>query len=426
MIRNLRALSVRALSVALLATLALAASAHAVGEGRVLGTVVDQDGKPIAGLKVLLTLPGSDYKLERTTDAKGKFSLLVLDATKEYLLHLEQAGFTPFEETIKPKPGDTLRLDYTLTATKPAAPAGPSAEEIKELEGKNEAIAAFNEGVITLKTGDLAAASTKFEAAVKLNPELAPAYGALAEVYAEQGKNAEALAAAERYLELEPGNVRGLRVRYDAAKALGDKEKTSQALQALAAVDKSRDTAIRIYNLGAESSRAGNRDAAIAHLKQAIEIDPTLDQAYTALGQVLIVKKDFKQAAEVMDKLLARSPQNLEALTIRYEALNAAGDKAGAKAAQEAMKSVQASQNPDELFKQGVAQYNAGNPESAIETLAQAVAADPKHAKAHFMLGLAYASSNGAKAKEHLQTFLKLAPNDPDAATAKEMLTFIK
>lgn len=425
MIRSFRALSVRALSVALLATLALAASAHAVGEGRVLGTVVDQDGKPIAGLKVTLTQPGSDYKLERTTDAKGKFSLLVLDATKEYLLRLEQQGFSPFEETIKPKPGDTLRLDYTLTASAPV-PAGPSAEEIKALEGKNEAIAAFNEGVTTLKSGDLNAAAAKFEAAVKVNPELAPAYGALAEVYAELGKNAEALAAAERYLELEPGNVRGLRVRYDAAKALGDKEKTGQALQALAAVDKSRDTAIRIYNLGAESSRAGDRDAAVAHLKQAIEVDPTLDQAYTALGQVLIVKKDFKQAAEVMDKLLARTPQNIEALTIRYEALNAAGDKAGAKAALEAMKSVQASQNPDELFKQGVAQYNAGNPEGAIQTLGLAVAADPKHAKAHFMLGLAYASSNGAKAKEHLQTFLKLAPDDPDAATAKEMLTYIK
>ncbi len=422
MIRNLRALS-----VALLATLALAASAHAVGEGRVLGTVVDQNGKPIPNLKVSLTLPGSDYKLERKTDAQGKFSLLVLDATKEYLLRMELEGFSPFEETIKPKPGDTLRLDYTLTAQQAAPePTGPSADEIKALEGKNEAIAAFNEGVIALKGGDLNSAAAKFEAAVKVDPALAPAYGALAEVYAELGKNAEALAAAERYLELEPGNVRGLRVRYDAAKALGDKEKTGQALQALAAVDKSRDTAIRIYNLGAESSRAGDRDAAVAHLKQAIEIDPTLDQAYTALGQVLIVKKDFKQAAEVMEKLLARTPQNIEALTIRYEALNAVGDKAGAKAALEAMKSVQASQNPDELFKQGVAQYNAGNPEGAIQTLAQAVTADPKHAKAHFMLGLAYASSNGAKAKEHLQKFLALAPNDPDAATAKEMLTFIK
>lgn len=421
MIRNLRALS-----VALLATLALAASAHAVGEGRVLGTVVDPQGQPIAGLKVTLTQPGTDYKLERTTDAKGKFSLLVLDATKEYVLRMEREGYDPFQETIKPKPGDTLRLDYTLSISAPAAPAGPSAEEIKQLEGKNQAIAAFNEGVTTLKAGDLKTAAARFEAAVQQDSALAPAYGALAEVYAELGRNAEALAAAERYLELEPNNVRGLRVRYDAAKALGDKAKTAEALQALAAVDKSRDTAIRIYNLGAEASRAGDRDGAINHLKQAIQIDPTLDQAYTALGQVLIVKKDFKQAAEVMDKLLARSPQNLEALTIRYEALNASGDKAGAKAALEAMKSVQASQNPDELFKQGVAQYNAGNPEGAIQTLGLAVTADPKHAKAHFMLGLAYAGTNGAKAKEHLETFLKLAPNDPDAGTAKEMLTYLK
>jgi hypothetical protein len=31
-----------------------------------------------------------------------------------------------------------------------------------------------------------------------------------------------------------------------------------------------------------------------------------------------------------------------------------------------------------------------------------------------------------AQAKEHLQTFLQMAPNDPDAATAKEMLAYLK
>jgi tetratricopeptide (TPR) repeat protein len=420
MIRNLRALS-----LALLAAFALAASAHAVGEGRVIGTVTDDKGAPLGGVKVSFTRPGTDYKQEKTTDDKGKFSLLVLDATQEYTIRLDKEGYQSYEEVLKPKAQDTMRISYQLGKLVPVA-AGPSSEEVKELEGKNQAVTDFNEGVNLLRSNDLKSAAAKFEAATQGDPKLAPAYGALADIYAELGKNAEALAAADRFLELEPGNVRGLRVRFDALKAMGDKAKTDQALDALAAVDKSRETAVRIYNLGAESSRSGDRDGAIAYLKKAIEVDPTLDQAYSALGQVYMVKKSYKEAVASLEPLLARDPQNLEALTIRFEALKAAGDKEGAKAAEAAMKTAQASQSPETLYKQGVAQYNSNNLVSAIETLERAVSVDPKHAKAHYMLGLAYAGSDTAKAKDHLQKFLELAPNDPDAAAAKEMLTYMK
>lgn len=418
MIRNLRALS-----LALLAAFALAASAHAVGEGRIIGTVTDDKGEPLPGVKITFTRPGTDYKQEKTADAKGKFTILVLDATQEYTIRLDKEGYQSYEEVLKPKPQDTLRISYQLGKL---APVGPSADELKELEGKNQAVAAFNEGVNALRANDLAAAAAKFEAATQSDPSLAPAFGALADVYVELGKNAEAVAAADRFLQLQPGDVRGIKARFDALKSMGDKAKTDEALETLIAVEKSRETAVRIYNLGAESSRAGNRDDAVAYLKRAIEVDPTLDQAYTALGQVYMVKKSYKEAVAALEPVLARDPQNLEALTIRFEALKSAGDKEGAKAAEAAMKTVQAAQSPEVLFKQGVAQYNSNNLPSAIETLEKAVAADPDYAKAHYMLGLAYAGSDTAKAKVHLQKFLELAPNDPDAAGAKEMLTYMK
>ena len=413
----------RALSIALCLALALAASAHAVGEGRVIGTITDPGGKPLPGIKITLTRPGTDYKQEKVTDKNGKFTILVLDATQEYVLRMEKEGYDAYEETIKPRPSDTLRLSYTLAENKPV---GPSEEEIQQIEGKNQAITAFNEGVTALQANNLPTAEAKFKEATTLDPSLAPAFGALAEVSAEQKKHAEALAAADRFLELEPGAVRGLRVRFDAIRALGDKEKLGPALDALVAADKSRETAVRIFNLGAEASRGGDRDGAIAYLKRAVEIDPTLDQAYTAMGQVLLVKKSFKEAAQAVDPVLARNPNNLEALTIRYEALKAAGDKAGAAAAQQAMKAAQAAMNPEDLFKQGVALYNANNMADAVAAFQMALTADPKHAKSHYMLGLAYAGTDAAKAKEHLTKFLELAPNDPDAAQAKEMLTYLK
>ncbi|HET9225616.1 MAG TPA: tetratricopeptide repeat protein [Thermoanaerobaculia bacterium] len=418
--------TLRALSIALCLVLALAASAHAVGEGRVIGTIANPEGKPIQGIKITVTRPGTNYKQEKVTDKNGKFTLIILDATQEYVLRMEKEGYDPYEETIKPKPEDVLRLSYTLAEMAPQQPAGPSEEEVKKLEGKNQAITAFNDGVSLLQANNLAGAAAKFEEATKLDPALAPAHGALAEVYSEQKKHAEALASADRYLELEPGNVRALRVRFDAIRALGDKEKLGPALDALVAADKSRETAVRLYNLGAEASRTGDRDGAVSYLKRAIEIDPTLDQAYTAMGQVLIVKKSYKEAIEAVDPLLARNPNNLEALTIRFEALKSSGDKAGAAKAQEAMKAAQSAMNPDDLFKQGVALYNANNMAGAVDAFKMALTVNPKHAKSHYMLGLAYAGTDAAKAKEHLEKFLELAPDDPDAAQAKEMLSYLK
>src|SRR5688572_23222837 len=171
----------RALAIALCLVLALAATAHAVGEGRIIGTVLNPEGKPIPGIKITLTRPGTNFKQEKVTDDKGKFIILILDATQEYVLQMEKAGYDPYQETIKPKPGDVLRLTYTLAETAAQPATGPSEEEVKKLEGENAAVAAFNEGVTTLQANDLPAAEVKFREATTLNPALAPAFGALAE-----------------------------------------------------------------------------------------------------------------------------------------------------------------------------------------------------------------------------------------------------
>ena len=178
----------RALSAALCLAFVLAVAAHAVGEGRIVGVVNDANGKPLKGIKVTMSRPGSTYKVEKVTDANGKFTLLVIDATLEYVLRLEKEGYTPFEETVKPRVEDTLRLSYTLGVSAPAEPAGPSEEEVKLLEGKNQAISAYNAGVTALQAGDLAAAAPKFDEATKLDPALALGFAALAEVNSEPSK----------------------------------------------------------------------------------------------------------------------------------------------------------------------------------------------------------------------------------------------
>jgi tetratricopeptide (TPR) repeat protein len=309
--------SIRTLFVCALLAFAAALPALAVGEGRILGTVLDASGAPVTDAKVLLTREGTSYKQEKKTDGKGTFTILVIDATKEYKLHIEKAGFLPVDETVKPKLQDTLRVTYTLEPEAKAA-ASPQA-----LTGENKAVLAYNEGVAKLQAQDKPAAIAKFEEAATLNPKLPDAQAVLAELYLDQGKNAEALAAAERYLALQPNAPRGLSVQYDAYTAMGDAAKADAALEALIQADPSRDTAVRLLNKGVNLFNASKVDEAVQIFERVLQIDPTL-------------------------------------------------------------------------------------------------------AKTHYMLGLSYANSgNNEKAKEHLSKFLELAPNDENAATAKEMLEYI-
>lgn len=415
----------RALLVALLLGLALTGTLYAQAQGRLQGTVVDQNGNPLEGIKVTVYVPNATYKVERTTDKKGKFSVLVVDAARNYRIKFEKEGFPPLEQPFRFNAGDTRVESFTL------AMSGPTEEQkaqAQKIEGQNKAVTAYNEGVGLIQANNLDGAVAKFQEALQIDPNLAQAYGVLADIHLKQNRWAEALAAAEKYAELKPAEAKGLRVlRYDAYKGMGDEAKANAALEDLVKNEPGRDAAVRVYNLGAEATRKDQTEVAIRHLRRAIEIDPTLADAYVNLANLYLAKKQNKEALEVADSLLQKDPKNTQVQSIRYAALTALGDKAAAKQAFDAMQAAAGDQTPQESFRQGVALYNANNIPEAMKAFERTLAKDPNHAKAHYVLGLALASSgNNAKAKEHIETFLKLAPNDPDAKEAQEMLGYLK
>ena len=65
---------------------------------------------------------------------------------------------------------------------------------------------------------------------------------------------------------------------------------------------------------------------------------------------------------------------------------------------------------------------------AALKLFEQSLAADPEYGKTHYMLGMCYISQGeNAKAREHLQAYIAVAEaGDADAATAKEMLSYLK
>lgn len=458
----------RVLAAALVAGAALAGAAAAIGQGRVMGTVVDGAGAPLAGVKVVILSPEMPtFHVEKTTDGHGQFNAILLDATREYRVRFEKAGYETLEQPLRPKVEDTLKQTFTLqSAAAPAAgetappatapgqapdagpqspaappasgagstappgasapqPAPPGAGSPSSPPPNPEAVKAYNDGVAALRAKDTAGAIAKMEQAQKLDPKLAAAPAVLADLYLDQKRPADAVAAADRALALEPGRPRLMLVRYQALRALGDRARAAQALDELLAhpsPEVARDLAVFLYNDAADASRAKDLDAAVADLKRALTVDPSLEPAYGALANIYMAKQDYRAALELADRWVATAPQSPQALQVRYEALTRLNDPR-AKEARAAMEQAHGGAAALSPLNHGIELYNTNHIPDAIKVFEGIVAADPRAAKAQYMLGLCYTNTGDlVRARASLEAFLKLAPDDPEAPTARQML----
>ena len=132
--------------------------------------------------------------------------------------------------------------------------------------------------------------------------------------------------------------------------------------------------------------------------------------------------KAYQKAITSANKALELAPDETDMYGVLYTAYTATGDKA--KAA-EAKKKLPA--NAGQLFNDAAKAINSGKDADAEPLLKQAIAADDKFSIAYYELGMLYVrAGKNADAKANLQKYLELDPNGKDAATAKEMLKYVK
>lgn len=188
------------------------------------------------------------------------------------------------------------------------------------------------------------------------------------------------------------------------------------------------EKAVIIFNEGAEASQMGDLVTAKQKMIEASTLNPQLTVAFSALAGFLHAEKDYTGAIEAAEKALALDPRDARSLRVAVEANTALGNKEKARAASVALAAVDPKAGAIDLFNQGVREYNTGTIPAALALFEQALAADPTYGRTHFMLGMCYISQGeNAKAKEHLESFIAVAEaDDADAATAKEMLSYIK
>ena len=299
-----------------------AAAAYAVAQARLHGSIKDEQGRPVAGAKITVSLADvPSFKVEEVSDEKGNYALTLIDATRTYTYRFEKEGFQTMEQTFKVPINSNEKRDFQMISLE-AAKMGVG-QAGRQLTDTEKAVLVFNEGAEAAQQGDNATARAKFAEALKLDATLSAAWTAQATISYTEKNYAAAVADAEKAVALDPKDGRALRILVEGYNELGDQEKVKTYSAALASAD----------------------------------------------------------------------------------------PKAGAA----------------DLYNQGIREYNAGNLDKAFELFEKSLEGDPSFAKTHYMLGMCHVNKGqNADAKQHFETFLAMAPDDPDAATAKEMLAYIK
>ena len=197
---------------------------------------------------------------------------------------------------------------------------------------------------------------------------------------------------------------------------------TVEAGSAAPTAQPTADPAILAYNEGANLANEGKVPEAIAKLEEAVTLKPDLTSGYEALARLYLRQKTYDKAIDRANKALAVDTDNMDMDAVLYESYTATGDKA--KAA-EYKKKLPA--NPRALFNDAAKLINANKDGEAEPLLKAAIAAEPNFAIAYYELGMIYVrSGKNADAKTNLEKYLELDPKGKDAATAKEMLKYVK
>ncbi len=378
----------------------------------VAGRVMNQQDELLTGVAITLVAAGAPELVQQAaTDKKGEFRFDLNAREEGYVMRLEKAGYAPFEVPMTPTAGEEKNVDIRLL------------DEGTRIAQSAHAV--YNAGAEAHKARDYETAKAKFLEAVEIDPSLVEAHLGLADVYLTQQSWAAAAAEAEQVLAAKPDGQQAQVIAYEAYRKLGDTAKVEALRGKLAADPKlAEQLAIQIYNEGARLTQTGDLTAAVAKFRAALELDPDLPQAFGGLATSYYNQEDWDGALAAAERLLELDPDSVLGRRIRY-LVHDVLQSPEATASLEAFMEVSPEDAAYALYERADMEFRAGNVEAAKSALLKILERAPDMARAHFTLAKIYVSTDVAKAKEHFQRFIELAPDDPEVATAKEMLGYL-
>ena len=252
------------------------------------------------------------------------------------------------------------------------------------------AITETNLGTALHEAGRLDEAVVRYEKAVALQPDYAPAYNNLGVTLRAQGKVDAAIAAYERGLERDSAYSD---LHYNLANALLAQNRADEAAAHLkTSLAGQPDSAATHNNLGTALAVKGQYEQAVAEFRAAIGMEPTSVLAHRNLGNALASMGRGAEARTALERAVALGPSDADANYDLGSLLLEEGRYAEAASRLRASLATNP-RSAQALNNLGIALASQGQLRDAIGAFAQALSIDP---------GFADAQKNLATAKQAL------------------------
>lgn len=192
-------------------------------------------------------------------------------------------------------------------------------------------------------------------------------------------------------------------------------------------ISEARELAIPVFNEGVAALETGDKAAALERFRQASEIDPDFAEASSATAAIAMELEDFATAADAGENLVRLQPDNLDAITTAYfaELMLIDIDRLIPSARRLAAANPEVVSN--EMVQHATVLFDNNEFAGSRSMLEIVIEKAPETAAAHLQLGLVCnMAGDPACAKAALERYLEIAPDGPDAVTARSLLEYLQ
>jgi tetratricopeptide (TPR) repeat protein len=289
----------------LMALLLGVAPSIALGQrGGLGGRVVDDDGKPVAGVEVIVK-PESDIEKPRTLQTKEDGTFLVMGLNPgRYTLDYSKEGFKKASQQAQVQIGERNRLGDILLPRLPADYVDPGAQQF------------FDAGVAASREKNYQKAIESFTKVNEMAPDRPEVLYNLGFAYEGLQQMDAAVEHYRKALELRPDY-------YDPLIALAAIH-TARKEWSEAAGFYERALALRpqeiaaLYNYGAVSMNAGDMEKAVGAFEKVLELEPERAEAHFQLGMIAVSRGRNEDARRHLETYLTLAPDGAQAATARH------------------------------------------------------------------------------------------------------------
>ena len=287
----------------ILATISISLFAQSYrGQGRMTGIVLDQDGKPLEGVKVKLFSVKGSSGFELTTDAKGEWKAMYIRGGG-WNLDFEKSGYAP------KKISTTIEESFKNPAVE---------TRLQKVEG----LIVSDELKAALNRGNQLFAEKKYEEAIAAFAELVAKYPDayiinknIGNGYFELQKYEQAEAYYQKVLEKEPANTEIMLLVGNCYANRGEDDKAME-IYAKIEFDKITDTNV-LFNIGTAFYKQSRFEEALKYYRRSVELNSNFLDGIYQMGLTYISLQNNPEAVKIFESYLKWDADSPRAAQVR-------------------------------------------------------------------------------------------------------------